>query len=192
VNYERFKGSTAGQCVRTPTGYWAFIPNPLPPDLNLDWELVQMISEADRALSELSGAGRLLPNPHLLIQPYIRREAVMSSRIENTQAGMEDLFLFEADETERPGIPDVREVANYVRAMEHGLARLAEFPISCRLVREIHSKLMASVRGGHATPGEFRRSQNWIGTPGCTLEQATFVPPPVPEMETALSQWERY
>jgi Fic family protein len=192
MDAEVFKSSTAGRCFRTTAGYWAFLPNPLPPPLELDWDLARLISEADQALSELSGAGRRLPNPHLLIQPYIRREAVMSSRIENTQAGLEDLFLFEADESEPPKVPDVREVANYVRAMEYGLERLTELPISCRLIREIHKKLMDDVRGGHATPGEFRRSQNWIGPPGCTLNEATFVPPPVDEMNEALSQWERY
>jgi Fic family protein len=135
---EDFAASPAGRCLRTPRGYWAFVPHPLPPALELDWSLVRLISEADRVLSELSGAGRLLPNPHLLIGPYMRREAVLSSRIENTQAGMSDLFFFEADETAPPRAPDVREVANYVQALDYGLARLQALPISTRLVREIH------------------------------------------------------
>ena len=116
----------------------------------------------------------------------------MSSRIENTQAGLDDLFYFEADEEEMPRHPDVREIANYVRAMDYGLNRLKELPISTRLIKEIHAILMDGVRGGHATPGELRRTQNWIGPAGCTLNEATFVPPPVPEMQTALSDWERY
>jgi len=188
----RFKHSTAGRCVRKPEDYWAFIPNPLPPQLALDWELASLLAEANARVGELSGAGRLLSNPHLLIQPYIRREAVLSSRIENTQAGMDDLFFFEADESDPPRAPDVREVANYVRTMEYGLERLKTLPVSGRLVREIHEHLMTGVRGGHATPGEFRRTQNWIGPPGCTLMHATFVPPPVEEMHAALSEWEKY
>jgi len=162
--------------------------------LDLDWELAGLLSEADAKLGELSGVGSLLPNPHLLIQPYIRREAVMSSRIENTLAGMDDLFYFEADESEPPRAPDVQEVANYVRAMEYGLKRLKELPISGRLVREIHERLMKDTRGGqsHATPGEFRHTQNWIGPPGCSLMDATMVPPPVDEMKEAFSTWEKY
>ncbi len=188
----QFKQSTAGRCVQQPEGYWAFIPHPLPPHLELDWELAGLLADANARVGELSGAGRLLPNPHLLIQPYIRREAVLSSRIENTQAGMDDLFFFEADESEPPRAFDVREVANYVRAMEYGLERLKTLPVSARLVREIHERLMDGVRGGHATPGEFRRTQNWIGPAGCALMQATYVPPPVRDMIDALSAWEKY
>ncbi|MBN1868172.1 Fic family protein [Candidatus Sumerlaeota bacterium] len=181
-----------GRCVRTPADYWAFVPNPLPPTLQIDWELAGLLAEANARLGELSGLGRTLPNPHFLIQPYIRREAVLSSRIENTQAGMDDLFFFEADESEPPRVPDVREVANYVQALKRGLERLKDLPVSGRLVREIHERLMRGVRGGLATPGEFRRTQNWIGPPGCTLNEATFVPPPFDEMIEAFSAWEKY
>lgn len=187
-----FADSTAGRCVAQPENYWAFLPNPLPPLLDVDWALTHLLAEANARVGELSGSGRLLSNPHLLIDPYLRREAVLSSRIENTQAGMEDLFFFEADETEPPRVPDVQEVANYVQAMEYGLKRLETLPISGRLVREIHEILMRNVRGEHATPGEFRRTQNWIGPPGCTLMEATFVPPPVEDMKTAFSFWEKY
>ncbi len=189
---DQFKASDAGRCVRQAENYWAFIPNPLPPRIEMDWDLATLLAEANGRVGELSGAGSVLSNPHLLIQPYIRREAVLSSRIENTQAGMEDLFFFEAGESEPPRPPDALEVANYVHAMEYGLERLKALPVSGRLVRELHERLMHGVRGGHATPGEFRRSQNWIGPPGCTLNEATFVPPPVPEMTHALSAWERY
>jgi Fic family protein len=192
MNPEDFQASSAGWCIRTLQRYWAFVPHPLPPQLTLDWELVRLLSEADRALSELSGAGRLLPNPHLLIGPYMRREAVLSSRIENTHAGMSDLFLFEADDTEPLRVPDVKEVANYMHAMDHGLARLKELPISIRLVREIHQRLMEGVRGEYGTPGDLRQSQNWLGPPGCTLNTATYVPPPVEEMIEALGAWEKY
>ena len=165
---EDFPSALAGQCVPTSGGYFAFQPAPLPPRLEVDWALASLISEADRAMAELSGAGQLLPNPHLLIRPYLRREAILSSRIENTIADMEELALFEAQDEEEPKRPDVREVANYVRAMETGLAQLTSLPISSRLICDLHGILLGGVRGGEGskTPGEYRRSQNWIGKPG--------------------------
>lgn len=187
-----FSTASHGRVVRASQGYFAFVPSPLEPEINLDIEIVRTLSDADRAISELAGIARTLPNPHLLIGPFVRREAVLSSRIEGTQASFSDLLLFEAANLRETEVPDVREVANYVRALEHGLARLNEFPLSLRLLREMHEKLMAGVRGGEQTPGEFRRSQNWIGPPGCTLMDATFVPPPVAEMEEALYSLEDY
>lgn len=181
--------------VRGPEGYWACVPQNLPPRLHLDWALAAALSDADRALGELAGAARRLPNPHLLIGPFIRREAVLSSRIEGTQASLSDLFYFEAAATPLPDrrpVSDVREVSNYVRAMEYGLNRLAELPLSLRLLRELHGKLMEGVRGEHQTPGDFRRSPNWIGPPGCALTDASYVPPPVPEMMEALGDLEKY
>jgi Fic family protein len=167
------------------------MPNPLPPPIQLTDNLVNRLSEADRALGTLNGMGATLPNPHLLIVPFTRREAVLSSKIEGTMASLSDLFQFEAGrEAAVPG--DVREVANYVRAMEYGLQRSSELPLSTRLVRELHERLLTGVRGEHYTPGEFRTSQNWIGTPGCTLDEATFVPPPPDEMPALLSDWERF
>ncbi|GMV78847.1 MAG: toxin Fic [Planctomycetota bacterium] len=192
MNIKEFTDAAAGRCIRTPRDYWAYVPNPLPPELTWDARLAQGLTDASLALGELSGAGRLLPNPHLLMASYIKREAVLSSRIENTQAGLSDLFFFEAENEESPVIPDVQEVAQYVKAMNYGLARLRDLPISSRLIREIHNVLMSGVRDGHLTPGEFRTSQNWIGPPGCTLNEATYVPPPVDEMNEALSAWERY
>ena len=185
-----FSDNRSGQLLKAAQGYWAFNPAPLPPPLELTWDLANRLSAADRALSELSGLGRTLPNPHLLIDPFIRREAVLSSRIEGTQASLSDLFFFEAASESRS--KDVQEVANYVNALEHGLARLSVLPISNRLIREMHERLMQGVRGHHMTPGEFRRTQNWIGRPGCTLTDATFVPPPVHEMQIALSELERF
>ena len=194
MNQEGFKNSTAGKCVRTITqpAYWAYVPNPLPPNIEVDWALASLLSKADSTLGELSGAGQLLPNPHLLIRPFIRREAVTSSRIENTQSGLDDLFFFEADEIEPPSVSDVKEILNYVRAMEYGIKRLENLPISSRLICEIHEILMKGVRGEGATPGLMRTSQNWIGSPGCTLMDATYVPPPVPEMKQCFSDLERY
>ena len=187
-----FADNKSGKVIKTPQGYWAFVPNPLPPKLEINWELAGKISEADRALSELAGVARTLPNPHLLIGPFIRREAVLSSRIEGTQAGLSDLFFFEASQSASPQTPDVHEVANYVNALEHGFVRLKELPISLRLIREMHERLMKGVRGETMTPGDFRRSQNWIGPPGCVLMDATFVPPPVDEMTAALGELEKY
>ena len=194
MNPEDFKNSTAGQCMRTirEPAYWAYVPHPLPPKIEVDWELANLLSTAGTKLGELSGASQLLPNPHLLIRPFIRREAVMSSRIENTQSGLDDLFLFEADEGEPPSGSDVNEIINYVRAMEYGLKRLAKLPISSRLIGELHEILMEGVRGEYATPGEMRRSQNWIGSPGCTLMNATYVPPPLLEMNACFSDLEKY
>ena len=186
-----FAPDAPGRLFHSPHGYWAFIPNPLPPALTVDWELVSRISNADRALSDLAGLAHILPNPHLLIGPFIRREAVLSSRIEGAQASFSDLLFFEASGIAEPR-PDVREVANYVQALEYGLTRMNELPLSLRLIREIHERLMNGIRGGHLTPGEFRRSQNWIGPPGCTLLEATFVPPPEDEMKTALGDLEIY
>jgi Fic family protein len=195
MNLERFQNSPSGRLLKvwqTQPPYWAFMPNPLPPQIEFDRSLVRTLSEADRALGELAGLGRTLPNPNLLIRPFIRREAVLSSRIEGTQADVADLYAYEAKQLALPLGPsaatdsDVREVFNYVRALEYGLERLSTLPVSLRLIREVHDILMKGVRGEFATPGEFRRTQNWIGRPGCTLEDATYVPPPVTEMQEAL------
>jgi len=193
VNPQDFHEGAPGRVLRTPASYWAFVPDPLPPTFSWTPELVTVLSEADRALGELSGLGRSLPNPHLLIRPLARREAVLSSRIEGTQASLSDLYAYEAAQLplfEPPS--DVREVYNYVRALEYGLERLRTLPLSLRLIREIHAQLMEGVRGEHRTPGEFRHRQNWIGTPGCRLDEATFIPPPVAEMHEALDAFERF
>ena len=193
MNPEAFKNSTAGKCIRTigHHPYWAYVPNPLPPKVEVDWELASLLSKADRKLEELSDVGQLLPNVHLLIKPlFIRREAVTSSRIENTQSGLDDLFLFEVDETQLFFMSDVKEIFNYVRAMEYGIKRLEDLPISSRLICEIHEILMKGVRGEYATPGLLRTSQNWIG--GRTPMDAIYVPPPVSEMKQCFSDLERY
>ena len=201
MNIERFQNSPSGRLLKIGSGeaaYWAFMPNPLPPALPFDVELVHALSDADRALGELSGLGRTIPNPQLLIRLFVRREAVLSSRIEGTQADIADLYAYEAGQLPLPGVrpappeADVREVFNYVRAMEYGLERLNTLPVSLRLMRELHERLMDGVRGEQATPGEFRRSQNWIGRPACGLNEAEYVPPPMPEMQEALAALESY
>jgi Fic family protein len=136
--------------------------------------------------------GKILPNADLLVMPYMRREAVLSSRIEGTQASLSDLFLFEAAKTAPRASSDVMEVSNYVIAMRHGLKKLPELPLSKRLMREIHDKLMEGVRGQEQTPGEFRNRQNWVGPKNCRLEDAIYVPPPVDEMDALLDDWEKF
>ena len=193
MELERFRHSPSGRLVKAATGYWSFVPNALPPNVAWTARLASALGEASLALGELAGLGRSLPNPHLLIQPFLRREAVLSSRIEGTRASLSDLYAYEAVQLSllEPS-PDVHEVYNYVRALEYGLRRLDKLPLSLRLIREIHAELMRDVRGEHQTPGEFRRSQNWIGPPGCTLADAAFVPPPPPEMLESLDALERF
>lgn len=187
-----YKSPQAGRVVRTLRGYYAFVPAD-PPELAYDSSLALALSRADAALSELSGLGRHLPNPHLLIAPYVRREAVLSSRIEGTRTSLAELLLEELQPGSVNQDPDdVREVRNYVAALGHGIKRLRTLPLCLRLVREVHEKLMRGVRGGYATPGEFRRSQNWIGSGTSTIETATYVPPPPEEMGDALAAWERF
>jgi len=193
VDPNLFRNSPAGRVLRTAPGYWAFVPNPLRPHLDWSPALVAALSRADRALGELAGIGRTVGNPHLLIVPFMRKEAVLSSAIEGTQASISDLYAFEAEQLsflERPA--DVKEVFNYVRAMERGLERLKSLPVSLRLIRELHSDLMQGVRGEFGTPGELRRTPNWIGPPGCTLDQATYVPPPPGEVAEAMGALETF
>jgi len=185
-----FAQNATGKVIKTERDYFAFVPDPLPPTLEFNNDLVSTLSQADIALGKLAGAAKRLPNPHLLIRPYLRKEAVLSSKIEGTQASLSDLFEAEIGAVQKTD--DIKEVNQYVKAMEYGLRRIKEFPLSLRFVRELHRILMEGVRGSHATPGEFRRSQNWIGKPGCTLEEATFVPPPVIEMQKTLNEWEIY
>ncbi|MDE2688451.1 MAG: hypothetical protein OXI16_13285 [Chloroflexota bacterium] len=153
------------------------MPAPPPPELNWDETLAFRLSAADLAIGRLAGEGRHLPNPHLLIRPFIRKEAVLSSRIEGTQTSLGELLAAEAGAVVDQSPADLREVGNYARALEYGITRLDTLPLSLRLMRELHERLMRGVRGDSATPGEFRRSQNWIGRPGSTLTDATYVPP---------------
>jgi Fic family protein len=185
-------GKASGRWMTTLEGYRAFHPNPLPPPLEWTPVLAAALADASMLVGRLAGEGRRLPNPHLLIRPFIRREAVLSSRIEGTQATLGELLAAEAGAFVERSPEDLREVGNYVTALEHGLARLKSLPMSLRLVRELHEHLMTSVRGGHATPGEFRRSQNWIGRPGETLAQAKYVPPPPDALGEHLSAWEKF
>jgi Fic family protein len=186
--------SRAGRYIQQPTGYKAFVPAPLPPDPPIDYggELQALLSEADRDIGRLDALASLLPNPDLFVAMYVRHEAVLSSQIEGTQSTLEDVLAYEVDAVGDNTPKDVAEVVNYVRAMNHGLRRLPELPLSLRLLREIHAELMQGVRGGHKSPGEFRTSQNWIGGAGSTLKDAIFVPPPPHELMDALGRLERF
>ncbi|WP_287418153.1 Fic/DOC family N-terminal domain-containing protein, partial [Oceanithermus sp.] len=194
MDSEDFTPAAPGRLVGIGPGLWAFAPDPLPPKLEWTSELVRALAEAERALGELAGLGRTLPNPYLFTQPFLRREAVLSSRIEGTQASLADLYAFEA----QPALfalpeqrNDVLEVRNYVRALEHGLARLRELPLCLRLLREMHAILLEGARGQNRAPGEFRRVQNWIGGSG-SIEDAVYVPPPPGEILSALDALEKY
>jgi Fic family protein len=181
-----------GRRIRGPGGYRAYVPAPLPPPIEWNASLAAALSAADLAVGRLAGEGRRLSNPHLLIRPFIRREAVLSSRIEGTQATLGELLAAEAGAAVERSPADLREVANYVVALEYGVKRLHTLPLSLRLVRELHERLMRGMRGDTATPGEFRRSQNWIGPPGATPSSATFVPPPPDQLAECLGAWERF
>ncbi|MDQ5909427.1 MAG: hypothetical protein QG599_1522, partial [Pseudomonadota bacterium] len=170
------------------TGYRAFLPAPLPPNppIRMEREIQSLLSLADRALGRLDGSIQTLPNPDLFVFMYVRKEAVLSSQIEGTQSSLQDLLAAEAHIFSPNSPKDVDEVVNYVAAMNYGLDRLRELPLSIRLIKEIHERLLHGVRGARLTPGELRTSQNWIGPGGCTLNEATFVPPPPYEVPALL------
>jgi Fic family protein len=182
----------AGEYRRQPAGYRAFVPAPFPPaDLDLS-HLIEPIERATLALGRLIGSSEVLPDPDLFVLMYVRREAVLSSQIEGTEASLVDLLEYEANLERGEGRVDVQEISHYVAALRYGLARVTTLPLSLRLVREIHERLMRDVRGAEAakTPGEFRRSQNWIG--GATPANARFVPPPPDRMRSSLNEFESF
>lgn len=185
--------SRAGKTFPQRTGYLAYVPAPLPPNppIAFDADMIRLLSEADLALGQLSGISSLFPNPDLFVAMYVKKEAVLSSQIEGIQCTLDDVLQQEADQ-EGVRTKDIGEVVNYVNAMNYGIERLETLPLSLRLIREIHGHLLHGVRGEHKDPGEFRRTQNWIGLQGCTLTTASFVPPPVPDMNEALSNLEAF
>ena len=192
MQFNDFTSDRAGRPTRQTTGYVSFLPNPLPPQVEFRPRLISRLSAADRALGNLRGRGSQLRNPFLLIRPFQFREAVLSSRIEGTQASLSDLFFYEAAPAESDKKGDVREVWNYVRALEHALHPDRHLPLSLRLIRELHAILLEETASEQHTPGEFRTSPNWIGRPGATLADATFVPPAVHDMKAALDDFEKY
>jgi len=191
----RANSNRAGQYIQQPEGYKAFIPKNLPPEpaIRMDQEMWALLSQADRALGRLDGSSEILPNPDLFVFMYVRKEAVLSSQIEGTQASLMDLLEYEAQALEMGHPRDVDEIVNYVDAMNYGLERLKELPLSLRLLCEIHGRLLAGVRGSERSPGDFRRSQNWIGSPGSNgLANAHFIPPPPHIMQESLGNLESF
>lgn len=188
--------SRAGGTIPQATGYLAYVPAPLPPTppVELDPETISLVSRADQALGRLDGIATLLPNPDLFVGMYVRKEALLSSQIEGIDSTLDEVIRFEEGEQPSEGkrLQDTGEVVNYVRALNLGIRRLAELPLCLRLIREIHAELMHGVRGDGKAPGEFRVTQNWIGPQGASLANATFVPPPVPEMTHALNDLEKF
>jgi Fic family protein len=184
----------AGTYVKQPTGYKAFIPKSLPPDpkIDIDDETWALVSRADRALARLDMTSEILPDLDLFVYMYVRKEALLSSQIEGTQASLMDVLEFEVKSRETGRHLDAAVVVNYIDAMNHGLGRLAKLPVSLRLIREIHARLLKGVRGRSMSPGEFRRSQNWIGPQNCSIANASFVPPPPADMMDALSDLEKF
>ncbi len=182
-----------GRLIRMPEGYSAFVPDPLPPEIEWTPRLVRALSDADRAIGRLAGEGRRLPpNPHVLMHPFVAREAVLSSRIEGTQATLSELLAAEAGARVDRSPEDLREVADYVVALEYGMERLAQNGISVQLMQETHGKLMTGVRGERASPGRIRERQNWIGVPGSTPHTAVYVPPPPSELKSLLKRLEGF
>jgi Fic family protein len=184
----------AGHYIEQLEGYKAFIPSPLPPvpEIVMDQEMWNLLSQADRALGRLDGATDALPNPDLFVFMYVRKEAVLSSQIEGTQASLIDVLEFESKVLEPDNPQEVAEVVNYIGAINYGLERLKNLPVSLRLIREIHQELMQGVRGAERNPGEFRRSQNWIGAGGCSLAEASYIPPPPHQMLQSLDNLEKF
>lgn len=179
-----------GVYTSLPKGVRAFVPAPLPPKLEWSSDIVAAATEASLVLGRLAGQGGSLENPHLLIRPFVRREAVLSSRIEGTQTTISEILADEAGATVGQATDDLKEVRNYIQALEEGVKRLPKLPLSLRLVKDLHRTLMKGVRGDSAAPGEFRRIQNWIG--GRTPEAARYVPPPPDKLPACLDAWEKY
>ncbi len=185
--------SRAGEYM-TRGGYRAFMPAPLPPQpaISMNADIAYNLSLADRALARLDGAVGTIPEPELLVYAFMRQEAVLSSQIEGTQASLEDLFEYELDGTPAAAEADVVDIVRYLEAMKWAIEELKARPISLRLIREAHAMLLSHGRGSQRGPGEFRRAQNWIGPPGCQIEEASFVPPAVPDMHAALANLESF
>lgn len=182
------KSQHAGIIIKQQSNYSCFSPNPLPPDhLNLKPQTLKLLSKADQLLGKLDGIGELLPGKDTFISMYVQKEAVMSSQIEGTQASLTDVLQENKEKKE-----DVGEVVSYTRALNYGIQRLDTLPMSLRLIKEVHAQLMDQVRGQDKSPGEFRKTQNWIGSAGSTLANASFIPPSVDIMKTSLYDLEKF
>jgi Fic family protein len=184
----------AGKFVMQPAGFKAFVPKPLPPSpsIRYDGKLQSLLSKADRALARLDGITTVLPNPDLFIAMYVKKEALLSSQIEGTQASLEGILEFEADLIPKEGLDEIKEVVNYIKALNYGMTRLQKLPMSLRLIKEIHKILLEETRGATRNPGEFRRSQNWIGPPGFPISEAIFIPPPPDGVIPGMGELEKF
>jgi len=185
----------SGNFVTQLKGYKAFIPTALPPNPSIkqDEELIYLLDQATLAVGKLAGLSAIIPDPDLFVYLYVRKEALLSSQIEGTQCSLEDILNPEAEPISEKTTPqDIEEVSNYVKAMNKGLERLETLPVSTRLIKEMHSTLMKGVRGSNKTPGEFRKSQNWIGRPGGNLTNAEFIPPPPDDVDQCMSDLEKF
>ena len=188
---DQLRNSPCGYLVPTVDGQRAFVPGTLPRQIQLSMQLMRSLEEAVSAVANLAGVGETVQNPHLLIRPFVRREAVLSSRIEGTQASISDLFRYEASGGRRPS-GDVEEVANYVQALDRGMEMLEDLPISLRLINQLHAVLMRGVRGEETRPGELRDEQVWIGPPGTPIQEARYIPPPADLVRDLLLDWEAF
>jgi Fic family protein len=194
MTLEKEQSTRAGKYVKQEKGYSSFFPNPLPPDppIKLDQELAELLSKADLALGRLDGAAEILPNPDLFVTMYVRKEAVLSSQIEGTQASLEDVLAYEALSERRKLFDSVSEVVNYVEAMNNTTKQLGNTPFNIEILKDAHKTLLRGVRGAEKSPGEFRPRQNWIGIQGSDIYSASYVPPPPAEVNYMLSQLEMY
>ncbi len=183
----------SGKKEPQPTGYKSFIPSPLPPtpSIHMDAEMQHLLTDANIAVGKMDTMGYLAPNLDQIIAMYIRKEALLSSQIEGTQASLEDIFEYE-NQLPVKNVNDVKDVVNYIEALNHGMGRLNDFPMSIRLIKEIHAILFKGTRGKDKTPGDFRKTQNWIGAPGSTLTTASFVPPAPKEAVSAMGDLELF
>ncbi|HXQ27610.1 MAG TPA: Fic family protein [Candidatus Acidoferrales bacterium] len=190
VDPKNFTSKAPGDLVAIADGHFAFVPHPLPPDLEYEARIIRPLEDAALALGQLKGIGQTLPNPHMLIRAFQRREALLSSRIEGTVADQQELLFAEMDKTKAPA-ENVREVRNYVDALNFGLKQLDKLPVCLRLIRDVHQRLMRGVRGQEQRPGEFRDVQNYVGKPG-GFGNARYIPPPVAQMTESLGHFERF
>jgi Fic family protein len=189
---DKLKSSRAGDIVLQPGDYYAYLPHkiaPNGPSIRLDSECMRLLSEADRALGELKGTTGIISNPDLFVAFYVRKEALLSSQIEGTECSLDEVIQAENDGSR---IKPVDEVINYINAMNYGIDKLRELPLCLRLINNMHRQLLAGVRGANKAPGEYKRLQNWVGPPGCKIEEATYIPPPPPKMLEYMGDLENY
>ncbi|MCX6692460.1 MAG: Fic family protein [Methanoregula sp.] len=185
-------GRKAGEFIKQPGGYDVFIPSSLPPEIEYDDELLLALSKADAALARLDGVTEVLPNPDVFVAMYVKKEALLSAQIEGTQVSLQGVLEFEANLKPKEDIRDIREVINYIRAMHYGIEQLQNADLNLELINEAHKMLIAGTRGSDKKPGRYKDRQNFLGTPGGTIFQAAFVPPPPEKIEQLMQELEKF